>query len=120
VISRGLVDSAFAVAVVRGARRHGLLTRTATATEIFRLGVGAAYAVATYFGRARAPDHRVLRAGRTAAPVRAAGVVLAVAGRGRRGETLLIMAWGVGARFARGVVQARAHRRPDRSHGAKR
>lgn len=85
----GLVDAAFAAAVLRGARRGASLSRASTAVEGLRLGAGLTYAVASYFGRARAPDADVLRAGRAVAPVRAAGLILAVSGRRRAGEALL-------------------------------
>ena len=86
----GLVDAAFTAAALRGARRRGWLSRVALVGESVRLGVGLAYAVAVYFGRAEAPDPRVLRAARAVAPVRAAGMILAGGGRRRLGESLLV------------------------------
>jgi len=86
----GLVDAAFTAAALRGARRHGWLSRVALVAESVRLGGGLAYAVAVYFRRAEAPDPRVLRAARAVAPVRAAGMILAGGGRRRLGESLLV------------------------------
>ncbi len=86
----GFVDAAFTLAALRGARRRGWLDRPALAGEAVRVSVGLAYAVAAYFGRAAAPDPRVLRAGRAAAPVRAAGTILVGAGRRRLGGSLLV------------------------------
>jgi len=85
----GVVDSAFAVAVLRGGRRYGWLGRLAVLGEGVRLGVGLGYALVVYFGRAEAPDPRVLRASRCVAPLRAAGIILAAAGRSRVGGPLL-------------------------------
>jgi len=86
----GLVDTAFAVAILRGARRRNALGVAATAAETARLAAGFAYAVSSYFAHARAPDARVLRAARAIAPLRAAGVVIAVSGRRRLGEPVLV------------------------------
>ena len=86
----GLVDLAFTSAVLRGMRRTGSLGRVAAGCEAMRLGVGLGYAVGVYFGRARPPGPRLLRAGRLLAPVRAAGLVLAGSGRRRLGGLLVI------------------------------
>lgn len=86
----GLVDLAFTAAVLRGARRSGSLGRVAAGCEAMRLAVGVGYAVGVYFGRARPPGARLLRAGRLLAPVRAAGLVLAGSGRRRLGGLLVI------------------------------
>jgi phosphatidylglycerophosphate synthase len=88
----GLVDFAFAVAALRGAGRRGWLGRPAVVAEALRLGVGFAYAVATYFSSAQPPDARLLRAARNVSPARAAGLI--VAGRGHRGvgDGLLVAA----------------------------
>jgi len=62
----GLADTCFASATLVGARRSRGLSRGAVAAELGRLGIGFAYALATYFGRAavRAP---------TSAPTRPSG-----------------------------------------------
>jgi phosphatidylglycerophosphate synthase len=86
----GLVDGAFTLAVVRGARRSGSLGALPAACEAARVGLGFAYAVGVYFGRARPPDPRLLRSGRALAPVRAAGLILAGCGRRRLADALLV------------------------------
>jgi len=86
----GLVDAAFSAAALRGAWRNGWLGRPAIAAEALRLGIGLAYAVDVYFGRAEAPDYSVLRAGRATAPVRAAGLVVAGTGRRRLADQLVV------------------------------
>jgi phosphatidylglycerophosphate synthase len=86
----GLADFAFAVAALRGARRHGRPGRTVVAVETLRLGTGVAYALTTYFGRAQPPDARLLRAARIVAPARAVGLIAACGGHRRIGATLLL------------------------------
>jgi phosphatidylglycerophosphate synthase len=86
----GLVDFAFAVAALRGARRHRRLGRVAVAAETMRLGAGFAYALLAYFAHAAPPDARVLRAARILAPVRTAGLIVACSGRRRIGEGMLV------------------------------
>jgi hypothetical protein len=86
----GLVDAAFTLAALRGARRRRWLGRVAASCEAVRVGAGVAYAVGVYLGRARAPDPRLLRAGRALAPVRAAGLILAARGRRRLADALLV------------------------------
>ena len=86
----GLADVAFAAAALRGARRRGWLSRAAARAELARIAAGLAYTVAVWFGTARPPDARLLRAARATTPVRAAGLVAAglrrrrLAGRARR------------------------------------
>ena len=84
------VDAAFVAAALLGARRRGWLGTAPIAGESVRLLGGFVYALGVYFGRADAPDARLLRAGRIIAPVRAAGIVLASAGRRRLGGRLLM------------------------------
>jgi hypothetical protein len=86
----GLVDAAFTAAALRGARRSGSIGRLAAGCEAIRLGGGATYALRTYFGRARAPGPRLLRAGWLLAPLRAAGLIVAGSGRRRLGELLIV------------------------------
>jgi phosphatidylglycerophosphate synthase len=86
----GLVDAAFTAAVLLGARRRGRLGRGAITCEVLRMGVGLAYTLGVYFGRAQPPDARLLRAGRLAAPIRAAGLIAAACGRRRLGAALLV------------------------------
>jgi len=88
----GLVDAAFAAAALRGARRRGWLGRRVVAAEAVRLGTGVAYALMSYFARARPPDPRTLRAARAVTPLRAAGLLLAGTGRRRHAEMLLLAA----------------------------
>ncbi|MGH2968252.1 MAG: CDP-alcohol phosphatidyltransferase family protein [Solirubrobacteraceae bacterium] len=105
----GLVDAAFSAAALCGNRRGGRSSRMATVAEAVRMGVGFAYAVACYFGRAKAPDARVLRAGRAIAPARAAGVLLSAAGRDRLGGALLLAGSAVGtAVVARSLISSGA------------
>lgn len=85
-----LADAAFVVAAMQGARRRGWLGTAPVVGEGLRLLGGFVYALGAYFGRADAPDARLLRAGRMVAPVRAIGIVLAGAGRRRLGERLLM------------------------------
>jgi len=85
----GLADTCFAVAALRGAVRRGWLHRWVAAAELSRLGTGFGYALWVYFGRARAPDPRVVRAARLTTPVRAAGLVAAGLGRRRWADALV-------------------------------
>ncbi len=108
----GLVDAAFTLAALRGARRSGSLGRMAAGCEAGRLGAGVGCALAVYFGRARAPDPRLLRAGRLLAPVRAAGLIAAGCGRRRLGEVLV-----VGGSAASALVAVAAIATPVARHG---
>lgn len=85
-----LVDAAFTLAALHGARRRGLLGTGPIVGESLRILGGFAYAFGVYFGRAEAPDPQLMRAGRIAGPARAIGIVLAGAGRRRVGESLLL------------------------------
>jgi hypothetical protein len=93
----GLVDACFAAAALRGARRSDAIGRAAVAAELARLGVGFAYALGIYLGRAEAPDPAVARAGRVATPARVAGLVAAGLGRRRTAGALVAggSAWSV-------------------------
>jgi hypothetical protein len=86
----GLVDAAFVAAALRGARRRRLLGHTAIACEAVRMGFGLAYALGSYFGRAAPPDAGARKAARRAAPLRAAGLILAGSGRRRAGDVLVV------------------------------
>jgi phosphatidylglycerophosphate synthase len=97
----GIVDAAFATAVLRGARRRRLLGGVATIAEGARLVLGTTFTLATYFGRGEAPDREVLEAGRISAVLRAAGYVAAVGRRRRLATTLL-----AGASTAKAVALA--------------
>lgn len=85
----GLVDFCFAVAALRGARRHDLVGRSVVAAELTRLSAGFAYALGVYFGRAEPPDPGLLRAARLTTPVRAAGLIAAGLRRRRLADALL-------------------------------
>lgn len=85
----GLVDFSFAVAALRGARRHDLVSRGVVGAELARLGAGFAYALGVYFGRAEAPAPGLLRAARLTSPVRAAGLMAAGLRRRRLADALL-------------------------------
>ncbi len=104
----GLADACFAAAALLGARRRGWLGPGAAVAELARLGAGFGYALLVYFGTAGAPDPRVTRAARVAAPVRVAGLL--AAGRGRPGlaDALVLSgcAWSV-AELARAAGAAR-------------
>lgn len=95
----GLVDACFGAAALRGALRRDWIAPTAVAAELARVGVGFAYAVAIYFGRANPPDAGVIRAGRITTPIRAAALVAAGLGLRRLAGVLLAggSAWSVGA-----------------------
>ena len=86
----GLADAAFAVAALRGAVRRGWIGRGAAGAEVARLGLGIGYGTAVWFGRARAPEPRVLHAARAATPIRAGGLVAAGLGRRRLADRLVI------------------------------
>jgi len=107
-----LVDAAFVVAALRGARRRGWLGTAPIVGEGLRLLGGFIYALGVYFGRADAPDARLLRAGRVVAPVRAVGIVLAGAGRRRVGERFLVA--GSVAGLATSVVAVIWSRSPEK------
>ncbi len=95
----GLVDSCFAAAALRGARRADTIGPWVVAGELARLGGGFACALWIYFGHAEAPDARVTRAARLTTPVRVAGLVAAGAGH-RRSAAVLVgggSAWSLAA-----------------------
>jgi phosphatidylglycerophosphate synthase len=85
----GLVDSCLAVATLRGCARHEMLAPAAVRAEALRLGVGAAYSTASYFGLLRPPDRAVLAAGRSLSPLRVVSLVLGAGGRRTLGSVLL-------------------------------
>ena len=85
----GLADVAFAIAALRGARRRGWLSGAAAGAELARIAAGLGYAVAVWFGTARPPDARLLRAARATTPVRAAGLVAAGLRRRRLADALV-------------------------------
>lgn len=97
----GVADAAFAVAALRGARRHGRIGAGAARAELARIALGTGYAVVDAFGSA-APDVAVLRAARPTAPIRAAALAAAGLGRRRLAERLLIVgaAWSCAATAA--------------------
>jgi phosphatidylglycerophosphate synthase len=84
----GLADLCFAGALLLGLRRRGSIGRAASGADLARSGIGLAYALAVYFGRAEAPDPALTRAARLTTPFRAAGMIAAAAGRRRTGTTL--------------------------------
>jgi hypothetical protein len=88
----GVVDVAFAAAVLRGSVRQRSLGGPAIALEAGRLASGTLYTARCYFLRAEAPDRDRARAGRIATPIRAAGMIVAAVGRRRAAETLVCVA----------------------------
>jgi len=86
----GLVDVCFAAAALRGARRAGGVSRAGVAAELARLGIGVAFTVGTYFGRAAPPSPALVRAARLTTPVRVAGLLAAGAGRRRAADVLVL------------------------------
>jgi phosphatidylglycerophosphate synthase len=102
----GLVDSCFAAAALRGARRHELVGRLVVAAELARLGAGFSYALYVYFGRATAPDPVVTRAGRLTTPVRVSGLI-ASGLRMRRTADVLLAAGAAGSLIAVAAALAR-------------
>ncbi|MEA2391275.1 MAG: hypothetical protein QOK31_1384 [Solirubrobacteraceae bacterium] len=94
----GLVDACFGVAALRGARRAELVAPGVLGAELTRLGAGLGYALYVYFGRATAPDPRLIRAARLTTPVRAAGLV--AAGLGYRRLAGYLLAGGAAAGLA--------------------
>ncbi len=121
----GLVDSCLGLATLRGSARHDLLGPAAVAAETIRLGIGAAYSTASYFGLLRPPDRAVLAAGRALSPVRLVGLMAGAGGRRTSAGALLAAAAVAGrcrcdrrrprgrafARRGRVVVRGRAPRR---------
>ena len=101
----GLVDTAFAMAALRGSLARGWIGRPAAVAEIARLGTGFGYAVWVYFGRADAPDPVVTRAARLTTPVRVSGLILAGCGQRRAANALIAVGsgWSVVA-VARALV----------------
>jgi len=85
----GLADLCFAGALLIGLRRRGAIGRVASGAELSRSGIGFAYALGVYFGRAEAPDPVLTRAARLTTPVRAAGMIAAAAGHRRTGTALV-------------------------------
>ena len=102
----GLVDTCFAAAALRGARRRDWLGRRVVAAELGRLGAGFGYALFAYFGRARPPADDLLHAGRATTVVRAAGII--AAGTGRRATADALMLTGSAASVGLLVRAARA------------
>jgi phosphatidylglycerophosphate synthase len=90
----GLVDACFGLAALRGLTRARRLGRAFAGVEAARLLSGLGYAVFVYFGRARAPERRILDAARPMWTVRFAGLVAAASGRRRTGEVLLVLGSG--------------------------
>jgi len=86
----GLVDTCFAAAALRGARRRGWLGRRVVAAELARLGIGFTYALGVYFGRARPPADDLLHAARATTTLRASGLVVAGLGRRREADALMV------------------------------
>ena len=86
----GLVDACFTAAALRSSVRGGRISRTVAVLEQGRLALGAAYAAAVYFGSGHAPDPVRGRGGRRAAPVRMAALIVAVGGRRRIADLLLL------------------------------
>ncbi len=86
----GLVDSCFVAAALRGARAAGRIGRGPAAAELVRLIAGTGYATAVWFGRAAPPSRTVTGAGRAATSARLGGLALALTGRRRLGEGLLV------------------------------
>lgn len=104
----GLADACFATALLLGLRGRGAIGRTASAAELARLGAGLAYSLAVYFGRAEAPDRRLVRAARITTPVRASGLLAAGAGRARLGTALVAGGCGVSVALVAAELRGRA------------
>jgi phosphatidylglycerophosphate synthase len=102
----GVVDLAFAAAVLRGFARQRALGRPTVVLEAARLAAGAVYAVRRYFLFAEPPDRDLARAGRIATPIRAAGGIAAALGRRRAADALVCVAAAVSAAVA--AVRSRA------------
>jgi len=94
----GLVDTCFAVAALRAARRRDWLGRGAVGAELARQSAGFAYALWVYFGRAAAPDPLITSAARVTTPLRVGGLI--VAGRRRRRLADALIAGGALASLA--------------------
>jgi len=101
----GLVDTCFAVAALRAARRKEWVGSGAVRAELARQGAGFAYALWIYFGRAAAPDPLITRAARLTTPLRVGGLI-AAGGRRRRLADALI----AGGALASLAATARAWR----------
>jgi hypothetical protein len=111
----GLADAAFAAAALRGARRRGWLGRAAAGAELARIAGGLGYALAHWFGTARAPDARVLHAARATTPLRAAGLVAAGLGQRRLAGALVIAGAACSGLATAAAVRRRACSPPARS-----
>jgi len=107
----GLADLCFAAGVLIGLRRDERISNAASAAELTRVGVGFAYALLHYFGRASAPDPELTRAARLTTPVRAGGLIVAAAGRRSLGTALV----GAGCAASLALLFRRAGSRPGRS-----
>ena len=86
----GLADTCFAAAALTGSVRRGNISRVAVGAELGRLGLGFAYALFVYFGRAQAPDARLTRAARLTTPVRVSGIVAGGLGMRRLADVLIM------------------------------
>lgn len=84
----GLVDLAFATAVLRGLVREDRLPRRVARAEAARLAAGTAALLGAALGGVRRPED-LARAGRAPAALRVAGMLLAARGRERAGAATL-------------------------------
>ena len=103
----GLVDACFAAAGLRGALTRGWLPPVVVGAELLRLGTGLVYAVAVYFGRARAPRPQLLRAARAATAVRAAGLALAGTSHRRTAAFFVGIGWVMSVALVAASLSAR-------------
>ncbi|HWH12843.1 MAG TPA: hypothetical protein VG165_17110 [Solirubrobacteraceae bacterium] len=106
----GLVDACFGVATLRGSARHDLVAPVAIRAELVRLGLGAAYSTASYFGALSPPERSVVGAGRALSPLRVAGVALGVTGH--RTSASILLGAGAAAAVLDAAVAAGATARP--------
>lgn len=102
-----IIDACFASAALRGASRHGLLTRWAVRAEATWLGFGVLRALYAYFLQADEPDRSITRPARPFAALRMAGLIGGSAGRRRAGSAML----GTGALASLAVSGCRLARR---------
>ncbi len=100
----GLVDACFAAAALRGAVSAGGVSPAVVLIERVRLTVGAVYVASEYRAAGRHPDERLRASGRSAAPVRIAGLLAAGLRRRRCADRLIVAAASISVARALGSV----------------
>jgi len=110
-----LVDACFGLAALRAARASGL-SPSVVLTEQIRVTAGAVYVAGEYLAAGRHPDERLRASGRSAVPLRLAGLIAAGLGSRRCADRLIIGALSISAAGLLGSFS----RRPARCRGSAR